>query len=134
MLDELRMAPVLRGVRGEPAVDRDAIVRVIVDLGRLAVDWPEISEIELNPLRVIATRTLALDARATVTGSSGPLPPPGPGSGQAAGPLELSRGVPACGGRGGPVRCIRRAGHDIPEHPRLPGKEKEGRNGRERPS
>ena len=81
MLDELRMAPVLRGVRGEPAVDRDAIVRVIVDLGRLAVDWPEISEIELNPLRVTATGMLALDARATVTGSSGPfhLADPDPG-------------------------------------------------------
>ena len=81
MLDELRMAPVLRGVRGEPAVDCNAIVRVIVDLGRLAVDWPEISEIELNPLRVTATGTLALDARATVTGSSGPfhLADPDPG-------------------------------------------------------
>jgi acetyltransferase len=64
MLDELRMAPVLRGVRGEAPVDRDAVADAIARLSRLAVDAPELAEIELNPLMATAAGAVAVDARA----------------------------------------------------------------------
>jgi acetyltransferase len=64
MLDELRMAPLLRGVRGQPPVDRAALAETIVRFGQLASDCPELSELELNPLVAHATGVVAVDARA----------------------------------------------------------------------
>ncbi len=64
MLDELRMAPVLRGVRGEPPVDRAALAEVIVRFARLGVNVPELAEIELNPLMASPAGAIAVNARA----------------------------------------------------------------------
>lgn len=66
MLDELRMAPALRGVRGEAPVDRAALAETISRFAQLAVDFPELQEIELNPLVASSTGVIAVDARATV--------------------------------------------------------------------
>jgi acetyltransferase len=68
MLDELRMAPVLRGVRGQAPVDRDALAETIVRFARLASDWPELTEIEVNPLIATAGGVVAVDARASLQG------------------------------------------------------------------
>jgi len=68
MLDELRMAPVLRGVRGEAAVDRAALAETIARFSRLAVDFPELVEIEVNPLVATASGAVAVDARAMLEG------------------------------------------------------------------
>jgi acetyltransferase len=66
MLGELRMAPVLLGARGEPAVDRQAAAAAISRLARLATDAPALTEIELNPLVVGPGGAVAVDARAVV--------------------------------------------------------------------
>ena len=66
MLDELRMAPVLRGVRGEPPVDAAALAETISRFASLAVDLPDLVEVELNPLMVSADTVIAVDARATL--------------------------------------------------------------------
>ena len=52
MLSEIRGFPLLRGVRGEPPSDMDAIVDVILRLSQLVTDFPEIVEIDINPLMV----------------------------------------------------------------------------------
>ena len=64
MLDELRMAPLLRGVRGEPAVDQAALAVTIARFSQLAADCPELVELELNPLVAHATGVVTVDARA----------------------------------------------------------------------
>jgi len=64
MLDELRMAPLLRGPRGEPAVDRDALAALVARFSQLLVDLPELVEIEINPLTVGPHAAVAVDARA----------------------------------------------------------------------
>jgi acetyltransferase len=64
MLDELRMAPALRGARGESPVDRAALAEVIVRFSRLAADVPELAEMELNPLIASPAGAVAVDARA----------------------------------------------------------------------
>jgi acetyl coenzyme A synthetase (ADP forming)-like protein len=66
MLDELRAAPLLRGVRGEPSVDRAALVDVITRFARLAADCPELEEVELNPLVARPDGVVAVDGRARV--------------------------------------------------------------------
>jgi acyl-CoA synthetase (NDP forming)/GNAT superfamily N-acetyltransferase len=52
-LRSLRIWPLLAGYRGSTPVDEQALVDVIVALGRLATDVPEIVEVDLNP--VVAT-------------------------------------------------------------------------------
>ncbi len=63
MLDALRMAPVLRGVRGEAPVDRTAVAESICRVAQLAVHVPELSEMEINPLVASASGVIAVDAR-----------------------------------------------------------------------
>lgn len=65
----LRAAPLLAGVRGGQAVDLRAAAEVAARLGDLLLAFPEISEVEVNPLRVDASGALALDAR-VIVGSS----------------------------------------------------------------
>ena len=51
-LHGLRLAPLLEGFRGAPKVDTTEIERLIVNVGRLAVDVPEVAELDLNPVIV----------------------------------------------------------------------------------
>ncbi len=64
MLDELKVAPLLRGTRGEPAVDRHALAGIIGRFSQLLMDLPELAEIEINPLMVGPDGAVAVDARA----------------------------------------------------------------------
>ncbi len=75
MLDELQMAPVLRGVRGEAPVNREALVQTICAFSRLAVDVPELAELELNPLVAGPAAVVAVDARGKAV--AGGAPPAG---------------------------------------------------------
>ena len=67
MLDELKMAPLLRGTRGEPPVDRDVLAAIVGRFSQLLVDLPELAEIEINPLTVGPSGAVAVDARARLS-------------------------------------------------------------------
>lgn len=58
----------LRGFRNLPPADREGVVQTLLRLSQLAADFPELSEIEINPLRVLPAGqgVFALDIRATV--------------------------------------------------------------------
>jgi acetate---CoA ligase (ADP-forming) len=63
MLDELRGAALLRGVRGQPAADRGALVDVLMKMQRLAVDLSgEVAEVDINPLLAGPGGAVAADA------------------------------------------------------------------------
>jgi acetate---CoA ligase (ADP-forming) len=65
VLDGLRGAPLLRGVRGRPTADVDALVDVVLAVQRLAVDLHgEVAELDVNPLvlRAAGGGAVALDA------------------------------------------------------------------------
>ncbi|MEV4971097.1 acetate--CoA ligase family protein [Streptomyces scopuliridis] len=63
MLDGIRAAEILRGVRGGAAVDRDALADLVVKVSRLAADFPEIAEVDLNPVFASASGVMAADVR-----------------------------------------------------------------------
>jgi acetate---CoA ligase (ADP-forming) len=65
MIHETRAGRLLTGFRGQPEADLDAVVDCICRISRLALDFPEINEIEVNPLMVFPAgqKALALDAR-----------------------------------------------------------------------
>ena len=52
MIGETRSAALLRGARGQAPADLDAIVDTIVRVSALAMDFPEINEMDINPLIV----------------------------------------------------------------------------------
>jgi hypothetical protein len=56
MWQELRTAPLLTGHRGHPGVDTAALEGLLLRVGRLAEDNPELAELDLNPV-VLAPRT-----------------------------------------------------------------------------
>ena len=51
-LHKLRSAKLLDGVRGAPPADIDAVVQVVMAIGRLMETVPELTEIDVNPLMV----------------------------------------------------------------------------------
>jgi acetyl coenzyme A synthetase (ADP forming)-like protein len=53
MLEEVRSAKLLQGLRGALPADRGALVDLIVRVGRLAAEHPEIAELDLNPVLVL---------------------------------------------------------------------------------
>jgi acyl-CoA synthetase (NDP forming) len=68
MLDDLRGARVLAGVRGRPAVDRGAVASMLVTLGGLAADRPDLLEVDLNPVIATASGAIAVDALVILEG------------------------------------------------------------------
>jgi acetyltransferase len=66
MLDELRMASVLGGIRGRPAANRQALADMVSRFSRLAVDVPGLLELELNPVVADEEGSTAVDARGMV--------------------------------------------------------------------
>ncbi len=67
MLEELRAYRLLKGVRGERPVDTEAIVDQLVRLSRIVRDFPEIMELDMNPLVVFEKGAISLDARIIIS-------------------------------------------------------------------
>ena len=66
MLRSLRGAAVFTGLRGRPPVDLGPVTAMIVAVGDLMSGHPEISELDLNPVLVGATTSIAVDWRILV--------------------------------------------------------------------
>jgi acetyltransferase len=76
MLESLRTWPLLRGYRGRPPADLDALLEVLMRFSHLVADHPEIQEIEANPLLATGAGAIALDARAVIDRDLVEHPPP----------------------------------------------------------
>ncbi len=65
MLNGLRGSQILYGARGSKALDIDSVIEALLRLSQLLTDFPEIAELDINPLRVLyeGEGSLALDAR-----------------------------------------------------------------------
>jgi acyl-CoA synthetase (NDP forming) len=76
MLDDIAAAQVLKGVRGEKGVDRAALAKLIQAVGQLVADFPEISELDLNPVFATDSGTVAADVRIVLDFDAPPRPKP----------------------------------------------------------
>lgn len=65
MLNEIRAHALLDGVRGEPPLDKEAIVDSLLRISQLVQDFPEILELDINPLVVYpqGQGAIAIDMR-----------------------------------------------------------------------
>lgn len=65
MINGIRGRKILDGIRGEKPCDREALEDLLLRLSRLLMDFPEIEEIDVNPVKVLGfgEGAMALDAR-----------------------------------------------------------------------
>jgi len=65
MIQSIKGYPILKGARGEKAVDVDKLTEILIRLSQLAVDFPEIDEMDLNPVFAFekGKGALVVDAR-----------------------------------------------------------------------
>jgi acetate---CoA ligase (ADP-forming) len=71
MLDRTWAGRKLEGYRHLPPADREAVIKTLIRLARLAADFPKIAELEINPLRVLPAGqgVLAIDVRGRAAAS-----------------------------------------------------------------
>jgi acetyltransferase len=73
LVQRTRVASLLQGYRGRPPANMDAVHSVLIQVSQLIVDFPQIKELDINPLRCDADGVLALDAAIKVgPGTTGP--------------------------------------------------------------
>src|SRR5256885_1954911 len=63
MLDGIAAAEILRGTRGARPVDRESLANMIGNVSQLVADFPEISELDLNPVFATPQGATAADVR-----------------------------------------------------------------------
>jgi acyl-CoA synthetase (NDP forming) len=63
MITEVKAYPLLKGYRNTPPADIDAIVTVLVNTSNLVMDYPEIKELDLNPVMAYEKGAKTVDAR-----------------------------------------------------------------------
>jgi len=63
MIEEVKAYPLLKGYRGSPPADINAIVKIILATSKLVMEHEEIKELDLNPIMVYEKGAKAVDAR-----------------------------------------------------------------------
>ncbi len=72
MLESIDAAEVLNGIRGADPVNKNAIADIITNVSNLISEFPEIQEMDLNPVFATKDRAIAVDALITVDFSPQP--------------------------------------------------------------
>jgi acyl-CoA synthetase (NDP forming) len=74
MIRDLKTSPLLTGFRGQPARDVAALEELLLRVGTMADDLPQIAELDINPLVVLEHGASILDARVRVESVEPPRP------------------------------------------------------------
>jgi acetyltransferase len=74
LIEKTRVSRVLHGYRNAPAADLDKLAEILVRVSQLVTDFPEIVELDINPLLVTGSRFVAVDARLIIEPTEVPAP------------------------------------------------------------
>ena len=66
LMEETKVYRLLKGFRNIPPADLNLLEEILIRLSQIAVDLPEVTELDINPLKASADGCLALDARVIV--------------------------------------------------------------------
>ena len=75
MLESLRVWPLLQGYRGRPGVNVDLLLEILIRFSYLVADYPEIRELDANPLLIGPREARVLDARIVIDRARVGIPP-----------------------------------------------------------
>ena len=62
MMNDIRGKKILDAFRGKPAVDREKLADILQAIGQIGLDHEQIAEIDINPLKLLDGKPLAVDA------------------------------------------------------------------------
>ena len=68
LMEETKVYKMLQGFRGRPPAHRKELEQILVGFSNLIIDFPEIAEIDINPLAIANGKAYALDARMVLDG------------------------------------------------------------------
>lgn len=66
LIQQTRISALFGGYRGTPALAREKLAQLLVELSELTIDFPEIQEMEINPIFLTPNDAIAVDARIRV--------------------------------------------------------------------
>ena len=66
LMEETEVYKMLQGYRGKPPADMKQLERIIVNFSNLIVDFPEIAEMDINPIAISNNKAFAIDARIVI--------------------------------------------------------------------
>lgn len=66
MIDQTGAGKIMRGIRGEPSLDRNGLLDFLEKSSQLIAQLPEIESIDFNPVRLYEDRLVVLDAKVTL--------------------------------------------------------------------
>jgi len=69
MIEEIKTKKLLDEFRGSPAVDKTALVKALVGIGNLGVEYDQIAEIDINPVIISGDQPIAVDALVVLNNS-----------------------------------------------------------------
>jgi acetyltransferase len=74
MIEETRIATLIKGYRRQAAVSLEHLEEVLIRVSQLVTDFPEIAELDINPAMVVGNRIRAADARIRIEPCRGSAP------------------------------------------------------------
>ena len=63
MLASIKTSKLLDGVRGEKGINKESVIEIIQRLSQLVSDFPEIQEVDMNPIMAFHDKAFVVDAR-----------------------------------------------------------------------
>ncbi|BEQ13859.1 bifunctional acetate--CoA ligase family protein/GNAT family N-acetyltransferase [Desulfoferula mesophila] len=67
LMEETKVYSLLQGFRNHPAADMQRLEEMIIRLSQLLIDFPEIAELDMNPVLIKDGKPIAVDARILVS-------------------------------------------------------------------
>ena len=62
MMEDIQAKKILEAFRGKPAVDRDALAKILIAVGQIGMEIEQVKEIDINPLKILDGKPIAVDA------------------------------------------------------------------------
>jgi acetyl-CoA synthetase (ADP-forming) len=63
MIKEIKAYPILKGIRGKPPADIEALINIILSVSKMSFEISEINQIDLNPIFTYPKGAITVDAR-----------------------------------------------------------------------
>ena len=62
MMEDIKAKKILDEFRGQPAVDKEVLADILMAVGKIGLENDDVKEIDINPLKILAGKPIAVDA------------------------------------------------------------------------